>query len=64
MSPLVRGQALDQVWSDGRERVVLQFEPALGRSELTRIRISVGPERAPASAAVGAPGPMDGAGAR
>lgn len=43
---------------------MLQFEPALGRSELTRIRISVGPERAPASAAVGAPGPMDGAGAR
>ncbi len=63
LARLVRGQALHQVWSDGRGRVVLQLEQAMGAAGLTRIRISAGPERAAAMAA-GAPGPMDDAGAR
>ena len=64
LARLVRGQALHQVWSDGRERVVLQLEPALGGAPLTRIRISVGPERATGIGAAGAPGPMDDTAAR
>lgn len=55
------GQAMQQVWADGRGRVVLQLEQVLGSTDLTRIRISVAAARATGDArqvAGEAPGPI------
>lgn len=60
------GQALQQVWGGDRGRVVLQLEQALGGTDLTRIRISVGAARAAGVASAvpgGGPGPITNAGA-
>jgi len=56
-----QGHALQQVWGGDRSRVVLQLEQALGSTDLTRIRISVGAARAAgvaSAASAGGPGPV------
>ncbi|MGY1408013.1 hypothetical protein ACW5EG_00310 [Luteimonas sp. A611] len=59
-----QGQAMQQVWGDGRGRVVLQLEQALGSADLTRIRISVARATGlPAAMPGEAPGPITSAGA-
>ena len=55
-----QGPALQQVWDGDHGRVVLQLEQALGGTDLTRIRISVGASGGGVASAAspGGPGPV------
>ena len=55
-----QGPELQQVWEGDHDRVVLQLEQALGGTDLTRIRISVGESGGGVASAgsAGGPGPV------
>ena len=55
-----QGRELQQVWEGDHGRVVLQLEQALGGTDLTRIRISVGESGGGVASAgsAGGPGPV------